>query len=212
MMRIVRCFSLMMTLLLLIMPQTTHAKDNTLLWGDTHTHSSYSFDAFLSANMTADPDTAYRFAKGEPVLHPLHRARVQLARPLDFLVVADHAEGLGVMDILYYGRHGIKETSGVFDLREAVDSGKAIEFFTRILPQIFPSGSFETDNPVELGDINTVIAHGWHDSVEMADKHNQPGKFTTFVGWEWSAYENGGNMHRVVFSPIDANQAKTIIP
>ena len=63
-----------------------------LLFGDTHLHTSYSFDAYLNKNQTADPDTAYRWAQGQPVVHPLHRARVQIETPLDFLVVSDHAE------------------------------------------------------------------------------------------------------------------------
>ena len=66
-------------------------------FGDTHLHTSYSFDAFLNNNHSADPDTAYRWAKGQPVVHPYNRARVQIETPLDFLVVSDHAEMLGVM-------------------------------------------------------------------------------------------------------------------
>ncbi len=66
-----------------------------LLWGDTHLHTRLSFDAYYLGNKTVDADTAYRFAKGEPVIHPYHRARVQLQTPLDFLAVTDHAELLG---------------------------------------------------------------------------------------------------------------------
>ena len=57
-----------------------------LLWGDTHLHSSNSFDAYLNRNMSADPDTAYRYAKGLPVVHPGHRARVQIETPPRFFV------------------------------------------------------------------------------------------------------------------------------
>ena len=73
------------------------AQDKQLLWGDTHLHSSYSADAYLNNNFTADPDTAYRYARGLPVIHPFHRARVQIETPLDFLVVSDHAEFLGII-------------------------------------------------------------------------------------------------------------------
>ena len=66
-----------------------------LLWGDTHTHSNLSNDAYLLGNRSADPDTAYRFAKGEPVVHPYHGDRVKIQTPLDFLAVTDHAEYLG---------------------------------------------------------------------------------------------------------------------
>ena len=67
-----------------------------LLWGDTHLHSNLSVDGYIFGNRTADADTAYRFAKGQPAIHPYHRAKVQLETPLDFLAVTDHAEFLGV--------------------------------------------------------------------------------------------------------------------
>ena len=79
----------------------THAEPQ-LLWGDTHLHTSYSFDAFLNGNQTADPNTAYAFATGQPVIHPGTRARVQLNTPLDFLVIADHAEFYGGISDIYY--------------------------------------------------------------------------------------------------------------
>jgi hypothetical protein len=72
-----------------------------LLWGDTHVHTSYSFDAFLNGNRTADPDVAYRYAKGLPVIHPYNRTRVRIETPLDFLVVSDHAEFYGGIRDIY---------------------------------------------------------------------------------------------------------------
>ena len=74
-----------------------------LYWGDTHLHTSYSPDAFLMQNRSADPDTAYRFARGLPVIHPYHRARIQIGTPLDFLVVSDHAEFMGVVPKILQG-------------------------------------------------------------------------------------------------------------
>src|SRR6516225_9339377 len=67
-----------------------------LFWGDTHLHTSHSLDAYQTGNFNADPDTAFRFAKGMPVLHPALRTKVRIARPLDFLVVSDHAEQLAL--------------------------------------------------------------------------------------------------------------------
>ena len=75
-------------------PLSATEHNRQLLWGDTHLHTSYSFDAYLFQNRSADPDTAYRYARGLPVIHPYHRARIQIETPLDFLVVADHAENL----------------------------------------------------------------------------------------------------------------------
>ena len=92
-------------ILLLIAPVSAAlAQDQTrLLWGDTHLHTSYSFDAFLNQNDSADPDTAYRWARGLPVIHPYTEARVRIGTPLDFLVVSDHAEGMGVLRAIVNG-------------------------------------------------------------------------------------------------------------
>ena len=78
-----------------------YSEDTQVLFGDTHLHTSYSLDAFLNRNQSADPDTAYRWAKGLPVIHPYHRAKVQIKTPLDFLVVADHAEIMGVIRAIH---------------------------------------------------------------------------------------------------------------
>ncbi len=75
-------------------PRQIAREPSRLLWGDTHVHTSNSADAYRSGNRTADPNTAYRWARGLPVVDPFTQARVQLEKPLDFLVVADHAEGL----------------------------------------------------------------------------------------------------------------------
>ena len=80
-----------------------NAPQRNLYWGDTHLHTSYSPDAFLMQNQSATPDTAYQYAKGAPVVHPLHRARVQITTPLDFLVVSDHAEFMGVVPKILQG-------------------------------------------------------------------------------------------------------------
>jgi hypothetical protein len=81
---------------LMFSTSATFADDKQLLWGDTHVHTAYSPDAYLSQNFSAEPETAYRFAMGLPVIHPSTRTRVQIETPLDFLVVADHAESMGV--------------------------------------------------------------------------------------------------------------------
>ena len=98
-----------------------NAQDTHLYWGDTHLHTSYSTDAYSLGNFNADPDTAYRFAKGMPVLHPSLRTRVRIARPLDFLVVSDHAEMLGLQAELMKGNPLMISTSWGKSLRAALE-------------------------------------------------------------------------------------------
>ena len=198
-----------------------------LLWGDTHLHTSYSFDAFLNNNLTADPDTAYRFAKGEPVIHPYHRARVQLRQPLDFLVVSDHAEFIGGIRHVY--RNGLNlEGAGIIDqivgwyrlreLREAIDNREGAPLFRSLLPSAdsqdprAAAANFGQAQSQQLPVSADVIRNAWHEIVDMADAHYQPGKFTSLIGWEWSSVPGGANLHRIVITDADAQTAKTFQP
>ena len=193
-------------------------ESRALLWGDTHLHTAYSFDAFLNGNRSAVPDTAYRWAKGLPVVHPYHRARVQLATPLDFLVVADHAEYLGVLRKLYYGVDHDPGPGADFaqQLRVGIDSGQGAALFAGVLPaaEVEPG---ETRDPVtETGQPNRLPVAGqgerlrrdaWSETTTAADRHNEPGRFTAMIGWEWSSLPNGANLHRVVMTSADGATA-----
>ena len=111
-----------------------------------------------------DPDTAYRFARGLPVVHPGFGSRVRLDRPLDFLVVADHSP---------------------------VGRGAPVE------------GDRETPEFQEAA---------WSLYVDAAEQNNDPGTFTALIGWEWTLTPGGNNLHRVVFTPTDAETAKRFLP
>lgn len=204
---------------------TLAAEDKLLLWGDTHLHTSYSIDAFMNGNLTADPHTAYRFAKGLPVIHPHHRARLQIDEPLDFLVVSDHAEFLGAMRHIY--RHGIEtEDAGWWDalvywyttrtIRNAIDAGEAADQFRGLLPESTDPRAAAAA-PLDLGraplpPMDAEQARAWREVAAAADAHNEPGRFTAFIGWEWSSMPGGANLHRVVMTDADATQAASFQP
>lgn len=209
---------------------TAQAQDEAtnLYWGDTHLHTSYSFDAFMNGNKTADPDTAYRWAKGQPVIHPYNRTRVQLDRPLDFLVVADHAELMGVIRSINAGTAKLPEIGFIdrikrwFSIRvlnSKIEDGTAAETFLTLLPESAqnPGGDPVADpnGPVAsraFGDTNAIEKIAWDEIVDAAERHNNPGKFTSFIGWEWSSIPTGANLHRVVFSPNGADISKKYQP
>lgn len=189
-----------------------------LYWGDTHLHTSQSFDVYLFGTPTSTAETAYRFARGEKVTSPTTGKDWQLSRPLDFLVVADHAELVGSVPKVYDGEHGYADT----------DTGKAL------LAQPGIPGADQLLNAyhylVKVGTGTTgpgyvtpkqayIDLHGgtkrqssWFDYIDTAERYNEPGKFTTLVGWEWSSMPGGGNLHRVIFTPDGADKAKQFMP
>lgn len=195
--------------LCLLLLTTAHAQvgETELLWGDTHLHTSYSFDAYTLGNATADPDTAYRFARGLPVIHPGHRARVQIDRPLDFLVVTDHAEGLGAMAELAGGHPVLVGNEKGKRWRQMLADGELNAVFAEIV-------ALGTQNPEEIEFLydDRVFRSAWEQIAEAADRHNEPGNFTAFIGWEWTSTPDGLNLHRIIFTPDGKDKAVQYLP
>lgn len=201
---------------------SARAEEKKLLWGDTHLHTANSFDAYLNRNNTADPETAYNFAKGLPVIHPYHRARVQIQTPLDFLVIADHAELLGVVRTVVE-KGTPTEGLGVVDkitayigewwIRGVIEDDTGMETFASFLPDtqnVEEAAKAQQIPPVPNGAL--IVRNTWLDAIATADRHNDPGTFTTLIGWEWSSIPAGANLHRVVFTDVDASVAAKFLP
>ena len=212
------------------MAEDKSAVATQVYFGDTHLHSSYSFDAFLNNNHSADPDTAYRWAKGQPVIHPYNRARVQIQTPLDFLVVSDHAEMLGVMKAVRNDSDlfedlglwaGVKRWYAMRMMNDAIDTDTGFSFFGRFLP-VPAQGEGHVDPVADpsnnigsvgiFGDTAAVGTAAWNDIVDTADRHNDPGTFTSLIGWEWSSIPTGANLHRIVISPDGAEKSNQYMP
>jgi hypothetical protein len=183
------------------------AQETNLYWGDTHLHSSYSPDAYLMQNRSADPDTAYRYAKGQPVIHPYHRARIQIGTPLDFLVLSDHGEFMGVIPMLLQGDPRVAGSETGKRYLEWIEQGREIEMFGELIAQV---NKIVPPNPdLNNPEINAAV---WGEIMDAADRHNEPGKFTTFMGWEWSSTPQGQNLHRVVVMKGDKSSGSTFLP
>jgi hypothetical protein len=199
--------SVLFLAILLAANSAVHANETRLLWGDTHLHTSFSFDAYTLGNATADPDTAYRFAKGLPVVHPGHRARVQIDRPLDFLVVTDHAEGLGAMAELAAGNPLLVDNEFGKRWKQMLADGDLNAVLTEIV-------GLGTKSPEEIEFLydDRVFRSAWEQIAETADRHNEPGIFTAFIGWEWTSTPDGVNLHRIIFTPDGKDKATRYLP
>ena len=165
-------------------------------WGDTHVHTYLSADAYgLGTRIT--PDQAYRFAKGETI-RATGGDDVTIRRPLDFLMVSDHAENLGVVPALVAGdqrllasEEGQKLAKVRADLSELpalpdVLRAKTLdEFITGATPLLLGKvgGDFGIDDLFKR--------EVWEGVVAVAERHNNPGKFTTFAGYEYSSAPPG---------------------
>ena len=213
------------TLLLTTLVATHAFAEKELLWGDTHLHTNRSFDAYTNRNFTVDPNDAYRFARGIPVEHPYHKARVQLETPLDFLVVSDHAEFLD--NIRHTVEVGI-DTSEMsiwqklqtwyvqYLIRDAIAENRGREFFVSLLPEPYDSAQEAVANwnltESGLPAIRSVEDGSWSDTADAADANNIPGEFSAILGWEYSLIPGGANLHRVVMTDLEGTSAKAFQP
>ena len=201
------------------------ATEKQILWGDTHLHTNRSFDAFTNRNFSVGPDEAYRFARGLPVEHPGHKARVQLETPLDFLVVSDHAEFLGNIRHLY--NVGLPtDGMGLFEklrlwyvqylIRDAIKKGEGRALFVQQLPEPFDTPQ-EAISEWDLAGsvfprIPAIEDQAWSDIADAAEANNVPGQFSAILGWEYSLIPGGANLHRVVMTDLDGESAKVFQP
>jgi Protein of unknown function (DUF3604) len=161
-------------------------------FGQTHSHTSWSVDAFLIGNHLTGPEEAYKYSLGQPVKHPAGFDVKIKGRPLDFHGVTDHSEYAGTIALANDPNSALSKQPIAQRLR-----AKTPEEFNKVFQWL--AGSLAKNEPIkEL--LNPEVAGSvWQQGIAIADKYNEPGKFTTFVAYEWTSAPNSRNMHRNVF-------------
>ena len=174
-------------------------------WGDTHLHTSLSFDAYGDGNTTKGPDYAYRFAKGEQV-EGHDGVPVRISRALDFLVIADHAEYMGVVQGVAVGDEDLLTTEDGARWSNLASKGEAglIEVFGEMVND----GATASRRDISKDFERSV----WQDVGKAADQHNDPGRFTAFIGYEYSSLPEGDNLHRIVIFRDGADKTNQVLP
>jgi len=165
-------------------------------FGDLHIHTSWSFDAFVN-NVRTTPDDAYNFGKGQPIDH-VSGKKIQIKRPLDFMAVTDHSEYMG-MFIQMLDKDNPLSKLALAEAVTSTDKKVSQRTFTKVVASLSLSWPYE-----EL--IEPDLMHStWQKVVETADRHYEPGKFTTFPGYEWSAGKPNYLSNRRESQPIHRN-------
>jgi hypothetical protein len=183
-------------------PYLYQSYPNRVFWGDTHLHTSYSTDAGMVGNRLG-PDEALRFAKGEKVISSTGLP-ARLIRPLDFLVVADHAENLGLAPMIEASDPALLRDPMGKKYHDLVKSGKGWDAY-----QIWKKSGVALEDSMPNPKLQ---ANAWNEIIDAVDGHNQPGVFTAFHGFEWTSTPDLRNLHRVVIFRDDAEAARQVIP
>jgi hypothetical protein len=172
-----------------VLPGIAVNEEREAYYGDLHLHTSYSLDALYSFAPQVDPDGAYRFARGEPGRY-FNEQVARTSPRLDFLAVTDHAEFMGVLNALD-------------DAGSALSRSKLAEGLRNRDPEAFNElgGWPSKAKPLPGVDTQALMRSAWQRTIEAANRHYEPGKFTTFIGYEWTATPGGHHLHRnVIFS------------
>ena len=181
------------------------------LWGDSHLHTSLSMDAGLFGNRLP-PTEAYRFARGEEVVSSSGQP-LRLSRPLDWLVVADHSDGMGFVGDIASGKPELlafeQSARWIKGMKEGGEAGVAAAL------DLITTFSNDKMDPAMLALYmpgSKPYKNLWEKVVEDAETFNEPGRFTALIGFEWTSLIKGNNMHRVVIMRDGPVRARQVVP
>jgi hypothetical protein len=187
-------------------PYSGRSFPTNVYFGDTHVHTDNSLDAKgFGANL--DVEDAFRFARGEEVTSNTG-IPFKLSRPLDWIVVADHSDGMGAMKEIFKGNPNLISDPTVRGWYESMSAGGDAAF----------KATMDVINAFSQGKVPAVVLDRtfqrsiWEDYIETAEDFNEPGRFTTILGYEWTSTENGNNLHRNVLWRDDGDIARQVLP
>ncbi|MHC4206839.1 MAG: DUF3604 domain-containing protein [Planctomycetota bacterium] len=180
-------------------------------WGDTHLHTGLSADAGLFG-CRLGLEEAYRFARGEQVISSTGQP-AKLSRPLDWLVITDHSDALGFIGDLAVGapellsfEQGARWAKGLrAGGQEAVDT--ALDLITT-----FSQGKIDPGILALYSPGSKKYASVWDSVVKAAEAYNDPGTFSTLIGFEWTSLVKGNNLHRNVIFRDNGDRAGQVVP
>ncbi|WP_289055319.1 DUF3604 domain-containing protein [Carboxylicivirga marina] len=184
---------------------------NNVYWGETHLHTGVSLDAGLFGNVLGHED-AYRLCKGEEITSSSGLS-VKLGRPLDWVVITDHSDLMGLAVGIQEGAPNVvaeplgKKWHEAFE-RGGADAGEAaFELIQNFAQGTLPKAMLNDYSPGAK-----VYTSLWEDIIRTADKYNEPGKFTALIGYEWTSVPKGFNLHRNVILRDDKTRAGQVVP
>jgi hypothetical protein len=184
---------------------------NHVYWGETHLHTGLSLDAGLFGNILTHED-AYRFARGEEITSSTG-VKARLGRPLDWLVITDHSDMMGIATDIQEGAPNILEDPKGKEWHEGFKKGgqaageAAFDLITNFSQMTLPEKLVSDYSPG-----SKVYNDLWYDIADTADKFNDPGNFTALIGFEWTSVPKGFNLHRNVILRDSAERAKQVVP
>ena len=184
-------------------PYVDRAYPTRVFWGDQHLHTEISVDAGTMCRL--GQEDAYRFARGEQVTSTTG-VRAKLSRPLDWLVISDHAEMYGLMPHLLSGDPDILATKDGKHWYQALKSGDKKKQFATAMEIV---GALNKPEPPFK--VDKLVRNAWREYTALADEYNDPGRFTALIGYEYTT-RGGFNLHRNVIFRGDASMANQTVP
>ncbi len=181
-----------------------------VLWGDTHVHTANSVDAF-GFGVRLTPEDALRFARGEEVTSTTG-VKAKLPRPLDFMVITDHAEGLGATKALYDAPRLLITDARMRRWYDMMHEGP--EGSQRAMAELLDARG-RNDLPEAMlnqSDAAERTKSVWKSNMKTIEEYNEPGKFTAFHGFEYTLMQGGNNLHRNVIFRDGADKVGKISP